>query len=82
MFNPVSTLADYVRKPSPMDYLRHPARAVRVTRFRHGVKSAFTPRRVAIGLGAAAVAVPLGLWIGRKLGPSPSEGYEQSMPMA
>lgn len=68
MLGAVATMVGYARKPKPTFFLRHPVRAVRIMRFRHGVREAFTPRRVALGLGAAAVAVPVGMWLGRKLG--------------
>jgi hypothetical protein len=70
MFSGVKTLVRYTKKPRTTFFLKHPIKAIRVARMRHDLKEAFQPRRVAIGLGAAAVAVPLGLWIGRKFGPS------------
>ncbi|HEX6938285.1 MAG TPA: hypothetical protein VF158_02655 [Longimicrobiales bacterium] len=70
MFGAVVNAIGYARKPRAGFIVKHPLRAVRILRFRHGVKEAFTPRRIALGLGAATVAVPLGLWIGRKLGGS------------
>lgn len=63
----ISTLAGYATKPKASFALRHPVRAIRVRRFRNNLKETFTPQRVALGLGAAAVAVPLGFWLGRKL---------------
>jgi hypothetical protein len=69
MLSGVKTLVRYSKRPKTTFFLRHPVKAIRVARVRHDLKEAFQPRRVAIGLGAAALAVPLGLWIGRKLGP-------------
>lgn len=73
MLEGVKSLARYTKRPKTTFYLRHPIKAVRVARVRHDLKEAFQPKRVAIGLGAAALAVPLGLWIGRKFGPGRTE---------
>lgn len=69
----VKTLVSYVKRPKTTFVLRHPVRAIRAARVRHDLKEAFQPRRVALGIGAAALAVPLGLWIGRKFGPDEQE---------
>lgn len=69
----VKTLVSYVRKPRTTFFLKHPVKAIRAARMRHDLKEAFRPKRVAMGLGAAALAVPIGLWIGKKLGPSEEE---------
>jgi hypothetical protein len=76
MFSGVKTLVRYTKKPKTTFFLRHPLKAIRVARVRHDVKEALQPKRVAIGLGAAALAVPVGLWIGRKFGPSRMEHME------
>lgn len=73
MFSGVKSLVRYTKRPKTTFFLRHPVKAIRVARVRHDLKEAFQPRRVAIGLGAAALAVPIGLWIGRKFGPSRME---------
>ncbi len=68
MFGAVVNAVGYARKPKATFVLRHPVRAVRIMKFRHDVKETFTPRRIALGIGAAAVMVPLGYWLGRKMG--------------
>lgn len=68
MFGAVVNAVGYARKPKATFVLKHPVRAVRIMRFRRDVKEAFTARRLALGIGAAAVAAPLGYWLGRKLG--------------
>lgn len=69
----VKTLVSYVKKPKTTFMLKHPLKAMRAARVRHDLKEAFQPKRVAIGLGAAALAVPIGLWIGKKFGPTEEE---------
>lgn len=76
MLSGVKKLTRYSRRPKTTFFLRHPVKAVRIARMRHDVKQVFQPRRVAIGLGAAALAVPIGLWIGRKFGPPSMESME------
>ncbi len=76
MFGAMATVVGYARKPKATYYLRHPVKAVRIQRFRNDVKETFTPQRIALGLGAAAVAVPLGVWLGRKVGVGVPQGEE------
>ncbi len=76
MFSGVKKMVRYSRRPRTTFFLRHPVKAIRIARVRYDMKEAFRPKRVAIGLGAAALAVPLGLWIGRKFGPSRMEEME------
>lgn len=66
LFGAVTTMLGYARKPKAKFILRHPIKAVRIMKFRHDVKEAFTPQRIALGVGAAALAVPVGVWVGRK----------------
>lgn len=68
MFGAVVNAVGYVRKPGAAFVVKHPVRAVRIMRFRRNVRDTFTARRIALGLGAAAVAVPVGYWLGRRLG--------------
>jgi hypothetical protein len=67
MFGAITNLVSYARKPRAALFLRHPVKAIRIARFRHDLKEAVTPRRLAIGIGAAAVAVPFGIWLGRRV---------------
>lgn len=68
MFGAVVNAVGYARKPKATFFMIHPVRALKTMKFRREVKHAFTPRRIALGIGAAAVAVPLGYWLGRRLG--------------
>ncbi|HET7274811.1 MAG TPA: hypothetical protein VFI91_06500 [Longimicrobiaceae bacterium] len=45
--------------------VRHPVKAVQVRKVPFDMKHAFAPRLTA--LGTALVAVPLGIWIGRRM---------------
>lgn len=69
----VETMVSYIRKPRTSYIFKHPLKAMKAARVRSDLRDAFNPKRVAIGLGAAALAVPLGLWIGRKFGPTEEE---------
>ncbi|HEX7119754.1 MAG TPA: hypothetical protein VF212_13265 [Longimicrobiales bacterium] len=68
MFGAVVNAIGYARKPKATFVLKHPVKAVKILKFRHDVKETFSARRIALGLGAATLAVPLGMWIGRKIG--------------
>lgn len=54
----------YSKAPRTTFTMLHPAKAVRFRKFQWDMKNAYAPRVSA--LGAAAVALPLGLWLGRK----------------
>lgn len=68
MLGAITTMASYATMPKPTFYMKHPIKAMRVRRFRNNVKDTVTSQRFLLGLGAAAVAVPLGLWAGRRIG--------------
>jgi hypothetical protein len=76
MFRGVKTLTRYSRRPKTTFFLRHPIKAVKVAKLRRDVKQVFQLRRVAMGLGATALAVPVGLWIGRRFSPPSMESVE------
>lgn len=80
MLGAIATVVAYTRKPKPTYVLRHPVQAVRIMKFRHDVREAFTPGRIAVGLGVAALAVPLGLWLGRRA--SAGEPPPEELPRA
>lgn len=67
MLQAVMYLKSYAKAPGAMFTMRHPVKAIRMMRARRAMRHAFAPRRVAMGLGAAALAVPFGLWVGRRL---------------
>lgn len=54
----------YSKAPRATFTMLHPGKAVRFRKFQWDMKNAYAPRVSA--LGAAAVALPLGLWLGRK----------------
>lgn len=62
MLGEIATVAGYVKAPKPTYVVRHPLKAMRMARVRRDV----TPARVAMGIGALA-AIPLGIWIGRRI---------------
>lgn len=59
----------YSRAPRTTVALRHPRFAARALKARWDLRHAYAPRITAVG--AAAVALPLGLAIGRRLGRTP-----------
>ncbi|MBR9990395.1 MAG: hypothetical protein KFH98_11600 [Gemmatimonadetes bacterium] len=54
----------YSKAPRTTFAMLHPGKAVRYRKFRWDMRHAYAPRLTA--LTAAAVALPLGLWLGRK----------------
>ena len=59
----------YARAPRATAALTHPRLAARLLKTRWDLRHAYAPRIAA--LGTAAVALPLGLAIGRRLGGTP-----------
>jgi len=68
MLDAITNVTDYATKPTPMFYMRHPVRAMRVRRFRNDVKNTITSPRLILGVAAALIAIPLGVWLGRRFG--------------
>lgn len=56
----------YAKAPKTTFTVLHPRRAVRLRKLQWDMRHAYAPRVAA--LGAAVVALPLGLAIGRKIG--------------
>lgn len=56
----------YSKAPRTTFAVMHPGKAVRFRKFQWDMKNAYAPRVTA--LGAAALALPVGLWLGRKRG--------------
>jgi hypothetical protein len=54
----------YSKAPRTTFTMLHPARAVRLRKFQWDMRHAYAPRVAA--LGVAALALPLGLWLGRR----------------
>lgn len=61
----------YSRAPRTTVALRHPRFAARAFKARWDLRNAYAPRITAVG--AAAIALPLGLALGRHLGCTPEE---------
>lgn len=56
----------YSKAPRATFTMFHPGKAVRFRKFQWDMRHAYAPRVTA--LGAAALALPIGLWLGRKTG--------------
>ncbi|HEX2167338.1 MAG TPA: hypothetical protein VHG09_08935 [Longimicrobiales bacterium] len=54
----------YSKAPRATFTMLHPGKAVRFRKFQWDMRHAYAPRVTA--LGAAALALPVGLWLGRK----------------
>lgn len=67
MFAAITNMAGYATAPKASLYMKHPIKAMRIRRFRKNVKETVTSQRFLLGMGAAALAVPIGLWVGRRM---------------
>ena len=56
----------YSKAPRATFSVLHPGKAVRFRKFQWDMRHAYAPRVTA--LGAAALALPIGLWLGRRKG--------------
>ncbi|MFW6202024.1 MAG: hypothetical protein ACOC8B_05570 [Gemmatimonadota bacterium] len=65
MLGTLATLYSYRTAPRTTFYLKHPVKAIAARRAWSSLTGDMA-RRIAIGVGAAAVALPLGLWLGRR----------------
>ncbi len=65
MLGEIATVAGYVKAPKTTYVVKHPIRAMKMARVRRDLGDAFTPGRVALGLGLL-VAIPAGIWLGRR----------------
>lgn len=68
MLGTLATLVAYRRQPKALFMMKHPIRTVQLMKLRHEMKEIVTAQRIAAGVGAALLAVPLGIWLGRQLG--------------
>jgi hypothetical protein len=64
----------YSKAPRTTFAVMHPGKAVRFRKFQWDMKNAYAPRVTA--LGAAALALPVGLWLGRRRG-ADSNGHAE-----
>ncbi|HEX7090437.1 MAG TPA: hypothetical protein VF192_09885 [Longimicrobiales bacterium] len=68
-----SVLGMRVRGSRPRLVFRHPVRRIHIVRrrharHRHAPEGAFGAPPWVVGLGAAVLALPVGIWLGRKMG--------------
>jgi hypothetical protein len=66
MVRSILKAAAYAKAPKTTFAVLHPKKAVKLGKFRWDMKHAPAPRVSA--LGAAALALPLGIWLGRRGG--------------
>lgn len=64
MIGSIARMYAYSKAPKTTFALRHPRTAIRLGKAKWDMKHAFAPRVAA--LGAAAVALPIGLWLGSR----------------
>lgn len=64
----------YSKAPRTTFTVMHPGKAVRFRKFQWDMKHAYAPRVTA--LGAAALALPVGLWLGRRRGKETNDEAE------
>lgn len=65
MLGEIATVAGYVKAPRTTYVVKHPLKARRMARVRRDIADAFTPVRIGMGV-AALLAIPLGIWLGRR----------------
>ena len=65
MLGMIASLYSYRTAPKATFFLKHPGKAIQARRTWSRL-TGDTARNIALGVGAAAVAVPLGLWLGSK----------------
>ncbi len=66
MLGEIATMAGYVKAPRTTYVVRHPVKAMRMARVRRDIGDMVTPMRLGVGIGVL-VAIPLGIWIGRRI---------------
>lgn len=71
MIRSILKMAAYSKAPKTTFAVMHPRSAVRMKKFGWDMRHAVAPRVTA--LGAAAVALPIGLWLGRRASGAPTE---------
>jgi hypothetical protein len=71
MVGTVLKLFAYSKAPKTTFTVRHPVKAVRLKKMQWDMRHAYAPRIAA--LGAAVLALPVGLWLGSRNGHSDAE---------
>lgn len=66
MLGNIATMVSYRRSPRTSFAMKHPVRTVRLLRAKRNMKKAVTSPKIALTVGAAALAIPLGFWIGSR----------------
>lgn len=69
MIRTIAKAIAYSKAPRTTFAVLHPGKAVRYRKFKWDMRHAYAPRVTA--LGAAALALPIGLWLGRHRGENP-----------
>ncbi|HSJ07998.1 MAG TPA: hypothetical protein VK936_14940 [Longimicrobiales bacterium] len=64
MIGSIAKMVAYNKAPKTTFALLHPKKALRLRKFRRDMAHSTAPRVAAIG--AAVLALPLGLWLGRR----------------
>ena len=64
MIRSIVKMYAYSKAPKAMFAIRHPRTALKLRKTQWDLRNAYAPRLAAIG--AAAVALPLGLWLGSR----------------
>lgn len=74
MLGTLVKMLSYTQAPKAMFAVRHPGPALKLKALPYEMKHGYAPRLVA--MGTAAVVLPLGMWIGRRMGSYP-ERYRE-----
>lgn len=69
MLGELATMTGYVKAPRTTYVVKHPLKAMHMARVRRDIGDSFTPTRIGVGL-AALIAIPLGIWLGRRFAES------------
>ncbi len=66
MIGTIATVAGYARAPKTTFIVRHPVRAMEIMAVRRKVRHTVSSPAFLAGVGAAALVVPVGLWLRRR----------------
>lgn len=68
MIGTIATVAGYAKAPKTTFIVKHPIRAMEIMTVRRKVRNTVTSPAFLAGVGAAALAVPVGIWLRRRNG--------------